>query len=277
MKVEDCIVEVKRRSAAGCIDLAFVFHREFARPVLSLMLVFAVPTIVASWLVLTVADDQFVWTLVLWSVMSGLYGGALVAGIGPRVFGQHFSVRRSLADLWNRFGVFAGWLVLIRLAQILASFCLLAPAALLVPWTGFLAENLFLEQAPAGAVAKRMSEMASAGAFWLVLGRFFLLAMLFLLIVFGLFSGVNLLASFLLNIPVGFNRVDVSELDGFPKFIALFSDPFTGVIFQACLWLATPLARLAWFFFYLDSRIRSECWDLDVAFQAEAIRLEGAA
>ena len=37
---------------------------------------------------------------------------------------------------------------------------------------------------------------------------------------------------------------------------------------------ATPVIRLAWFFCYLDQRIRNECWDLQLQFRAEAARLE---
>jgi hypothetical protein len=32
--------------------------------------------------------------------------------------------------------------------------------------------------------------------------------------------------------------------------------------------------RLAWFFCYLDQRIRNECWDLQLQYRAEAARLE---
>jgi hypothetical protein len=38
-------------------------------------------------------------------------------------------------------------------------------------------------------------------------------------------------------------------------------------------WLVYPLARLAWFFCYLDARIRREGWDVEIAFRVEARRI----
>ena len=43
---------------------------------------------------------------------------------------------------------------------------------------------------------------------------------------------------------------------------------------QFTIWLPYPVIRLAWFFCYLDQRIRNECWDLQLQFRAEAARLE---
>jgi hypothetical protein len=45
---------------------------------------------------------------------------------------------------------------------------------------------------------------------------------------------------------------------------------------SATAWLVYPLARLAWFFCYLDARIRKEGWDVELAFRIEAGRLQPA-
>ena len=55
MKVEDCIVTVERRSLGGCLDLAFVFAREFAGPLTRLWLICAVPACVLVWMISSVA------------------------------------------------------------------------------------------------------------------------------------------------------------------------------------------------------------------------------
>jgi len=46
------------------------------------------------------------------------------------------------------------------------------------------------------------------------------------------------------------------------------------VTLQIAMWLTYPIIRLAWFFCYLDQRIRNECWDLDLQCRVEAVRLE---
>jgi hypothetical protein len=205
--------------------------------------------------------------------MSALFSGALVAGIGGRVFGQPFSVTGSLAVLRKRLVLFAVWIFLFRAGQLVLSFCLVLPAVLLVPWAAFLAEILFLEQIPARQVTRRMSGLAH-GHFGVLLGRFLLLAMFFVLLVTGLFIALDSAAVFLFNIPAWFDRVESTPYDG-PWWHVALSEPLTGTMVHACMWIATPLARLAWFFCYLDIRIRGECWDLDVAFQVEANRLAG--
>ena len=46
------------------------------------------------------------------------------------------------------------------------------------------------------------------------------------------------------------------------------------VLLQVALWIPFPIVRLAWFFCYLDQRIRNEFWDLDLQFREEAVRLQ---
>ncbi|MDY0002243.1 MAG: hypothetical protein RBU30_13180, partial [Polyangia bacterium] len=50
-------------------------------------------------------------------------------------------------------------------------------------------------------------------------------------------------------------------------------DPVAVTSLMACLWALYPVARLAWFFVYLDQRIRNECWDVELDFRREAKRL----
>ncbi len=273
MKVEDCIVDVKCRSAAGCIDLACVFQRRFAAPIINLLLIFAVPSLVLGWFVLRYRDFSFVWMLLIWSFFSALFCGALIAGIGPQVFGQPFRVAEALKSLCQRLPLYFGWILLIRILQGFLSMCFVVPATLIAPVTGFLAEVMFLEQSPAGKINARMSAL-SRGYYFTLLVRFWLVLILAIILIAGLFTAIFFLGTFLFNLPGITDRIDRRQNDPFIMLISLFSDPFAGTVLQACFWSVTPLARLAWFFMYLDSRIRRECWDLDVAFQIEARRLE---
>ena len=50
-------------------------------------------------------------------------------------------------------------------------------------------------------------------------------------------------------------------------------DPLLVVALASTWWLVYPLARLAWFFCYLDARIRKEGWDVEIAFRVEARRI----
>ena len=54
----------------------------------------------------------------------------------------------------------------------------------------------------------------------------------------------------------------------------ILDDPAFLTALQLALWLPYPVVRLAWFFCYLDQRIRNECWDLQLQYRVEAARLE---
>jgi hypothetical protein len=53
-------------------------------------------------------------------------------------------------------------------------------------------------------------------------------------------------------------------------------DPLLVGALSATWWLVYPLARLAWFFCYLDLRVRKEGWDVEIELRVEARRLLNA-
>ena len=82
---------------------------------------------------------------------------------------------------------------------------------------------------------------------------------------------------FFLGVPIFWGRVssDVPAAVLFQEALNLIRyDPLAITAFHATLWLVYPVARLAWFFCYLDVRIRKECWDVELDFRIEAQRLE---
>ena len=188
---------------------------------------------------------------------------------------QPFRVNEAIKSLGQRLPLYIGWVLLIRILQVFLSFCFVLPATLIAPVTGFLAEVMFLEQTPAGKINTRMSAL-SKNYFTLLLVRHWLILIFAVILVAGLFTSIFFLGTFLFNLPGLLDRMDRRAEDPISLLISLFSDPFAGTVLQVCFWCVTPLARLTWFFMYLDSRIRRECWDLDVAFQIEARRLEVA-
>jgi hypothetical protein len=57
----------------------------------------------------------------------------------------------------------------------------------------------------------------------------------------------------------------------------LLRDPRCLTVFAAAVMLVYPIVRLAWFFCYIDLRVRRDCWDMELLFRQEARRLEGVA
>ena len=276
MRVEDCIVEVRRRSAGSCLDLACVFVREFAIPLFQLTAWFAIPSLVLTWWILSLRPGLMLEVWFLWSLLLALYSGALVGGMGGQVFGQPFSPGRCLTTLGSRLPLYLVCMILVRMVQYLLSFCLLFPALLIVPWTGFLAEVIYLERTPARQLTQRVGSLVAGGNGLRIYIRLAQLLVFGLIATCGLYLGLVFLLTFAFNMPWPVFAEGIGGL-GPPRILREFlGDPWNAVLIQTCLWFATPLCRLTWFFFYLDGRIRQECWDLDVAFQVEAKRLEEA-
>ena len=275
MKVEDCIVTVERRSLGGCLDLAFVFAREFAGPLTRLWLICAVPACVLVWTISSVAPRMLLWSVVIFLLFSSIFSSLLVACMGPQVFGVPISVRASLKAWRSRFWA---WLILsfvLRFMQSITGFCFVVPSVFVTAYAGHMPEVLHLEQAPVNSVTKRLSWLAGGGGYSRNLGRLLGLMATWGVLSFGLFLILDFLATSLFNSPIFFKIAFHSSMNPGDVFSQLvYDDPKMLTAMQLTVWLPYPVIRLAWFFCYLDQRIRNECWDLQLQFRAEAVRIE---
>lgn len=275
MKVEDCIVAVERRSMGGCLDLAFVFAREFAGPLLKLWLIFALPSVGLVWLLTSRSTDMLMPSLLIFMFFASLFSGALVAAIGPQVFGVPISTKAALRSLQRRL---VGYLFLsgiYRLLQFGTSFCMFFPGVMVTSHFGHLAEVMLLEQTPVMQTMQRLSWLGKGGGYSRNLGRLLGLLVFWGVFSAGLFILIDILAGALFNFTIMFGRIPRPDEDFTDKISSLFIDnPVVLTTLQIAIWLPYPIVRLAWFFCYLDQRIRNECWDLELQCRTETVRLE---
>jgi len=275
MRVEDCIVNVERRSIGGCADLAVAFCRQFIGPVYGLLFWFAFPSCAIFWLVSARFTDQLLWSVAIMLLICPLYSGALIAGIGPQVFGVPFQSSVAMKSLGKRLFAYTFLMVVCRVLQWLLMFCFVVPSLLLTAVYGHVAEVLLLEQSKVNDVPKRLGWLCGGGGFVRYFGHICWLGLLWLVFSLGIFLLLDFFSSTLFNIPILFGKVanspDVGEAINF----LLFNDRYVALTVHVSIWLTFPIIRLAWFFAYLDQRIRGECWDIDVKFRQEAVRLGG--
>ena len=159
MKVEDCIVTVERRSIGGCIDLAFVFGRQFARPLLGLTFCFAVPSTLMTWFIgSSMRHDVLLPALLIFAFFNMLLSGAMVATVGPQVFGVPMSVRAALKSLMGRLISYSFLATLARST----GFCVFIPLIFVMSWCGHLPEVMFLERTPLNQLTQRLSWLTKA-------------------------------------------------------------------------------------------------------------------
>jgi hypothetical protein len=275
MKVEECIVSVERRTLGGCLDLAFVFAREFAGPLTRLWLLCAVPSCAAVWLMVSRQTDMLIPSIMVFMFFSAVFSSLLVACMGPQVFGVPISVRSAVKAWRHRF---LGWLVLssvTRFFQLLSGFCLVFPSVFVTAFAGHVPEVLLLEQASMNSVISRLNWLSGGGGYSRNLGRLFLLLAYWFMMSFGLFLLIDFLCTTLFNRPIFFSIMMQGSRESSDVFLQLtHDDPVFLTTIQLAMWLPYPVIRLAWFFCYLDQRIRNECWDLQLQYRAEAVRLE---
>lgn len=276
MRLDGAIFAIEQRTVGGCIDLATVFLRAHFLQVMQLVAVFAVPSV---WLAWWLVDSQE-WTLfgcaLLFVVESPLLGAALVVAAGHRVFGESFSPVVGLRVLGRRFILFLPLLLALKIVTGIFVFMFVIPAYLLSARYGFLSEVLLLENCPARKYESRLNDLVNQNFFQL-LGRLLAVMSFFCVTWLAMFLFVDLTSDWLLNYPILIGRISGTEYFADEIFTLLTVDPRVTVAAMTLAWLLYPLARLAWMFCYLDTRIRKEGWDIELDFRIEAQRLEAAA
>jgi hypothetical protein len=271
MRLEDATLALEPRSAGAVIDLALLFYRRHAAKFLLLSLLFgALP--VALGALFAGGGDGFLWASLLFLFGSPFLGAAVVAGAGHRVFAEEFAVSGALRHAARRAGSLLVFLPL--LTAVFGAFgllCLGIPYFLLVSRYGFLSEVLLLEQLRGRRVARRLEEISS-DVFLNLCCRYGAISSFATLLGLVLFLLADLSSQFLFDVPLLLDRI--SWALAYEEIETLLSyDPLLVGTVSATAWLVYPLARLAWFFTYLDVRIRKEGWDVEIAFRVEASRI----
>ena len=274
MRIEDCTVRVERRTAGGCLDLAIVFTQQHIGAIAKLLVTFAVPSCLLTWWISGGQTDLLPLSAAIFAFFSSLMSATLIATVGPQVFGVPISTSAGTAAVRQRFIAFLFMTALVRLAQFVLAFCLIVPAILPTAMLGHLNEVLFLERTPIKEVGRRLRNLTRGNGFSRNLSRLSGLMLFWAICSTGLFVLIDQLAAWVFNVEV-FKGTMINGEDWFEAFAAsVVDDRSVLLLLQVAIWIPFPIIRLAWFFCYLDQRIRNECWDLDLQFRAEATRLE---
>jgi len=274
MRIEDCIVSVERRTGGGCLDLAIVFTQQFIKPIVRLLFTFALPSCALTWWLTTGGTDMLLVAIPVFVFFSSLMSAALIATVGPQVFGVPLSTRNGLTAIRKRFISFVFFTTIARMVQGVLAACLVLPCIFPTAMLGHLNEVLFLERTPAKEVSRRLSTLGKGGGYARNLSRLSGLLCFWVICSLGLFIFINQLAGWIFNVEI-FTGTMIGGEDWFEALMASFVDDQAVILLlQIAVWIPFPVVRLAWFFCYLDQRIRNECWDLDLQFRAEVTRLE---
>ncbi|MGH9318880.1 MAG: hypothetical protein ACRD3V_03195 [Vicinamibacteria bacterium] len=271
MRLEDATLALEPRSVGTAIDLAILFYRKHALKLLALSLLFgALPVAIGGWR--ATRGDGWIWAAFLFFFGSPFLGAAVVAGAGHHVFGEDFTLRNALRHFFGRIGSLV--LILPPTRLILGGLGAMCWGLLFVPLAaryGFLSEVLVLERLRGFRIGKRLEEILRHNHAE-ACGRYFAIALFALLVSTVIFVFLDLGSQFLFGAPIFIAKV--SWAVAYDDVTNLFSyDPLLLIALASTWWLVYPLARIAWFFCYLDARVRKEGWDVEIAFRVEARRL----
>ncbi|MEX0703269.1 MAG: hypothetical protein WD069_14340 [Planctomycetales bacterium] len=287
-RIERATISLAPRTLSHCLDLAAMFYGRRLRDILRLWACFAVPCCLAAWWLAAR------WQLDVRTVLGLVYfaslpmGVLLVAGAAASSFGGdqrggfvRFD-RRVLRLLGP--GMFRRLVIAVGPALVLFpahwSLVLLGLAACLFPsaWllvrTGFAAEESLLAELDHRHHGRRVRELVRGETADLCVRGVMLLAFC-LLVGVVLFLTVDGASGQFFQFPIFVERVTDGEILGDEAAAYLFTSPRTLVPLAAVILLVYPLGRLAWFFCYIDIRVRRDCWDVELLMTREALRLEG--
>jgi hypothetical protein len=279
MRFDQVAVPLVPRTTSNCIDLALLFLREHMGPITRLWATIALPACALVYVLVDRYECQLPTGVLVLFLASSPLGILLMTGAAPSAFGEPFTWRRTWAHLGWRGAASLGWGLILRCLIALGLVLFIFPGCLLAVRTGF-----FVEQAALSKLARHLHDRRTDELLKGEMGDLFVrgagIAMFCTLLWFVLLLTADFVSSNLLGLPILIGRlnVDFSYLRDFGEFIEylfrfLWRDPVVVTSAIAVALLVYPLGRLAWFFCYLDVRVRRDCWDMELQILQEAERL----
>lgn len=280
MRFEQATIALEPRTLGNCLDLAVAFCGRHLGPLLRLWAIVAIPTTGLVYFLCRELELGFPLAAAVAFLVSGPYGVMVVDGAAASVFGEPFTVRHVNQHLRHGEWGTAARVLLTRLAIAVGLACCVVPGLLLGVQFGFLAEKRALAHLHQQRHDRRTEELVR-----LEFGDLLLRGILIFACGFGfwivMFLTVDVASHLLFGAPIYLGRLAELSRSEYAEFGELvwftWSDPLVLSAATATALLIYPICRLAWFFGYIDLRVRRDCWDIELEFVQEARRLEGEA
>ena len=285
MKLDGATIPLERRRFGDGVDLAAKLWRAEIARFLSMTAVFAIPSCALVYELTRRFENGIAWSFATLFTLSPVFGAWLVAGIGPRVFGEEFRLSaawarlrpvlsRVLLGVWIERVVWVaaalwGYSLEPALGYTILGFFLLLRAYR----SALVREVVILEGLEGKPLRRRLADLRSGSSgtqqAWalgaICVGGFLVIALFALLVeVLSWTFGLSVLGS-------GFGIGQEFELRRL--FAVLDYQPIASTVILAVFWFVYPFARLIMFLVYLDLRIQRECWDLEIDFRVEAAKI----
>lgn len=263
MKLEELQVEIKARTAGEILSLAARMVQTRPGPLLTAWAFYSVCTAVLGGLGLWWLKLHPAWVLTGVPLCAPVFSLPLITTVGHLVFSPKVSFSTVAGITLRRMFSFLLLFVVNRLLTIAGLFALVVPGLYAWRSSWFLGPIVLLEGSTLGASFRRGRRFA-VGYHGRVIGQALNAALNvgYLTLAFGS------LVHFMTVEVFGLSFSALAQLplhDGYYPFMVLVGFA-----------IAAPFVTIAWFFVYLDVRIRKEGWDLEIAFRSRAAKMERA-
>lgn len=277
MKLEQIRVPLIPRTTVNCFDLGALFYGRHLPAVMAYWLAFAAPSVLITYLFASAGSFHFVHAALLVFFVSGPFGVVLAQRTAQSAFGGSFAGPLPSGGKRRMWGLIIKTL-LARAASLAGLMLFILPGWWVAVRYSFLVEKTALKDLEGRSNDRRTEELIrqELGALMQrTLGIVLLLGGVYLVT----FHMLDNLSSTLFDTPLFWGRVfnDASQLwpDDWLEvaFDYAVYDPLVLSLEVAVALLVYPLARFAWFFCYIDLRVRGDFWDLELRFHREVERL----
>ncbi|HUG93554.1 MAG TPA: hypothetical protein VML55_22125 [Planctomycetaceae bacterium] len=293
-------VSLEPRTTANCLDVAAMFYGRHIADMLRAWAVVAAPTCAVVYGLAWRQGFDVRAALVAVYVATLPEGVLVTLAVVPALFGRRLSLVGGLANASGRLvGLLFKTAVVRTVAAVgpalmlfseewllgLVGFLLtLVPCGWLAARTGFLSERTALRSLDERLHDRRTDRLLGeqsgdlySRACWILIYFVMLWAVVFVTVDFGwyLLAGDSPLVGRVLELAESAATSGEVRQTFADVWHVLVHDAFLQVELTATGLLAFPLTRLAWLFCYLDVRVRKDCWDMQLQFADEVVRLEG--
>ncbi len=285
MKLDGVTIPIEERDFGETSDLALRLYFTDLRHILAIVAFGAVPGLALAYLAPRYTPDGFLVTLAYLYLAMPIVGGVIVAGEGPRAFGESLSAGRAWRAFKPHFASVIARIYPVRLVILAVGAFLYAsePASLalvliFVPFVSssstFVREAIVLEKLQGERLRRRIKDLRRSDVGGGAFGRYLQMLGLYAVTCGLLFLLVDLFCGYVLRYPIFLSRFTWENAFRSSVYL-LRGDVRVVVVLQMIFWAVYPWARLTLFLSYLDQRIRRECWDLELDARIQAAKLEG--
>lgn len=261
------------RSIANCIDFAILFYGRHLSLFLKFWAIIAIPCCVVTFALAYLFELGGWATFLIFLLATSPLGTLVTLATTPTLTGTKCSMKELKYHINEEVGTFVFFKsFILRITAILASFLFIIPGIWIALRHGFAIEKASLESMKEPLHNENTDQLLKE-EWGNSLGHAVVIMMFCTIVFVSLFFTIDFAANSMFSFPIFWGRLWIEERSSELNYL-LWYDPWVHTLALATALFVYPIGRLAWFFCYVDCRVRYDCWDIELKFNDEVRHLE---